>query len=155
MRTNLTWKDWKPGRCPVKPDTRVALRFKDFRETVTDRPQDLRIWDTDQIRSWALAPHDTLAGGRKPRRHEFRAPTTDDWCPTRADGTVTVSAVELVGGNGTVGHTRVCVWGDDDLGMECDFDIDVVNFEMACIIADNLPRPITFEALVKLGFTRA
>ncbi len=156
MRTKLSdldWKRWTPGPCPVEPGTRVAMRDKDYRETVTDRPQDLVTWENGGVAWWALAPRDRLGNGRVPRRHEYRAPTTEDWCPTRADGTVKVMVHEGVEVGGIIAATRIAVWGEDDRGMDIEFDIDVVNFEMARIIAENLPRPITFESLDRLGFT--
>ena len=45
-----------------------------------------------------------------------RIPTSDDWYPTASDGTVRVSYLLLING-----EWRVCVWGDDDFGLERDF----------------------------------
>jgi len=56
---------------------------------------------------------------KMPERSDIRRPTSDDWFPTAADGTVKVSFAEL-----STGQWRVCVWGDDDCGMERDFGPD-------------------------------
>jgi len=41
--------------------------------------------------------------------------TSEEWYPT-IDGTVRVSFIRL-----TSNEWRVCVWGGDDFGLECDF----------------------------------
>jgi hypothetical protein len=56
---------------------------------------------------------------RTTERSDVRRPTSDDWHPTARDGTVKVTFVEL-----STGQWRVCVWGDDDCGMERDFGPD-------------------------------
>lgn len=42
--------------------------------------------------------------------------SNEDWYPTREDGTIDVSLLEL-----TNGKWRVCCWGHDDFGLERDF----------------------------------
>lgn len=55
-------------------------------------------------------------GTRTPERSDLHRPTSDDWRPNFPDGTVRVSFLEL-----SDGQWRVCVWGNDDLGMERDY----------------------------------
>lgn len=58
-------------------------------------------------------------GAHVPHHSETRRPSSDDWHPTAEDGTVQVSFLEL-----STGQWRVCVWGDDDCGMDRDFAPD-------------------------------
>lgn len=55
---------------------------------------------------------------RRERSDTYR-PTSDDWYPNCYDGTVKVSFIEL-----SSQQWRVCVWGDDDMGMERDYPSD-------------------------------
>lgn len=55
-------------------------------------------------------------GARTLERSEIHRPTSDDWSPNFPDGTVRISFLELHDG-----MWRVCVWGNDDLGMERDY----------------------------------
>jgi hypothetical protein len=50
---------------------------------------------------------------------EYR-PTKDDWCPNFDNNLVRVTLHTCMVNNGKMWH-RVCVWGDDDCGMEKDF----------------------------------
>jgi hypothetical protein len=90
--------------------------------------------------------------GTKAQRYEYMAPTADDWCPNFAGDEVRVTAVELVSTTGDINFVRVHVWGADDLGMEKDWPIEMMPFELAVIIADGLPKPIRKEDLTLLGF---
>lgn len=56
------------------------------------------------------------------RVFSFRKPTSDaSWYPTATDGTVECRG--FVEKQRTGGHwARVCVWGEDDFGLEKDFE---------------------------------
>lgn len=51
-----------------------------------------------------------------PNRRTAHIRTSFDWYPTRGDGLVRVSFIELHND-----QFRVCVWGEDDYGLERDF----------------------------------
>ena len=50
-------------------------------------------------------------------RQEKRLLTNENWYPTREDGTVKASLLSL-----SDGKFRVCVWGEDDFGLERDYE---------------------------------
>jgi hypothetical protein len=81
-------------------------------------------------------------------RIEKRVTTPDNWCPTAQDGTVCVSFLGLRGP-----AWRVCVWGEDDLGMEWDFLDD--QFEKAQAIYDSIYDGVTIQQLKQMGFDYA
>jgi len=49
----------------------------------------------------------------------IRIKTTDNWCSNYNVDEVELSLIAI--GSGPQPEYRVCVWGDDDLGMEKDF----------------------------------
>lgn len=48
---------------------------------------------------------------------EIYKPTTDDWYPNFENNTIRISLLLL-----NDGTFRVCAWGNDDFGMERDFE---------------------------------
>jgi len=48
---------------------------------------------------------------------EIYKPTTDDWYPNFENNTIQISLLPL-----NDGTFRVCAWGNDDFGMELDFE---------------------------------
>lgn len=81
-------------------------------------------------------------------RIEKRVSTPDNWCPTAQDGTVCVSFLGLRGS-----AWRVCVWGEDDLGMEWDFPDD--QYEKAKGVYESIHDGITIHQLKQMGFDYA
>lgn len=85
--------------------------------------------------------------------------TSEDWYPSLVlDADVKllrVSLIELLGGG-----WRVCVWGDDDFGMEKDFDV-LPNYCCAlessrmCYYSVMSLEDVTIEELRRLGFVQA
>lgn len=66
----------------------------------------------------------------KPERKTTMMPTLDEWCPNHklenhpsglTEG-VQVSFIELMPFRNNPKLWRVCVWGNDDLGMERDYE---------------------------------
>lgn len=78
---------------------------------------------------------------------DVRRPTSDDWHPTRADGTVRVSVLHL-----EEGLHRVCVWGEDDFGMELDTDEATARRLFGALAAAD---PVSIDMLEGLGLRRA
>jgi len=87
-----------------------------------------------------------------------RIQTTDDWYPTRNDGTVRMSLFCCNRVNGTA-YAIVSVWGDDDTGMEIQFSSE----SWAECVSKFLQwkkefyntmgyTPVTMEKLRMLGF---
>lgn len=86
------------------------------------------------------------------RRKSRMVETTDQWYPNYEGNKVKVSLVPLLNHDtGEAQEWRVCVWGNDDFGME----IDVATFAEADAIYDGIKAPITQSALSRLGFVRA
>lgn len=79
---------------------------------------------------------------------EIYKPTQDDWYPNFENNTVQLSLLNL--GNNTY---RVCSWGNDDFGMELDFE----TLGEAEYIFDILNKKefINKEDLKKMGFQYA
>lgn len=88
---------------------------------------------------------------------EKRVRVTEDWWPTADDGTVSVKILRMISyrsrGRQVPGGWRVCLWGEDDFGMEQDFDDD--NFEQARRFYNLIDDGITQEQLHGMGFTIA
>jgi len=78
-------------------------------------------------------------------REEKRVKSPDDWHPTAPDGTVAVSLLGLCGP-----AWRVCVWGDDDDGMELDFPDG--QFDQAVKVYQSIQNGVTKAALKNMGF---
>lgn len=77
-------------------------------------------------------------------KEEFR-PTTDQWYPNYDGDLVKISVYEY-----SKGGAMVCVWGNDDFGMEI-----LVDTRMQAIdIFNTLPKVITIEDLESRGFIR-
>jgi hypothetical protein len=91
-----------------------------------------------------------------PQRYEFTAPTNEDWYPT-TNGELRCFVGEIHGGgvSGDLTTVRIALWGGDDFGMQKDFPIEIMPFELAVIIADGLPKPIRRDELLLLGFAYA
>lgn len=87
----------------------------------------------------------------KPKKRMLRQEkwllTNEDWYPTCEGGRVRASLLELFDGK-----FRVCVWGDDDHGLERDYETR----EEAERVFNELPLLITHAHLQDvLGFWRA
>lgn len=83
-------------------------------------------------------------------RQEKRILTNETWFPTREDGTVKATFVALMTG-ARVDAWRVCVWGEDDFGMERDFKDRMEALAMFRRVVD-----LTTQAqLMSWGFVRA
>lgn len=83
-------------------------------------------------------------------RQEKRILTNETWFPTREDGTVKAAFVALMT-DGHVDAWRVCVWGEDDFGMERDFKDRMEALAMFRRVVD-----LTTQAqLMSWGFVRA
>ena len=79
--------------------------------------------------------------------------TTDDWCPNYNTGhreLVRVSHLQLIDGT-----WRVCVWGEDDCGME--IDLPETDFAKSKEIFDTIVAwdDVTMGKLKRLGFVSA
>lgn len=87
-------------------------------------------------------------------RTEVFKKTDDDWCPSYLDDNgvshVKVSLLRLTGSKYT--H-RVCVWGNDDYGLEKDFDDELKGSEMFELIAGQ--EKLNIKDLKDLGFSPA
>ncbi|MEA1973164.1 MAG: hypothetical protein U9N34_07725 [Candidatus Cloacimonadota bacterium] len=70
--------------------------------------------------------------------------TSDDFCPNINEDKVELSLVDIKDG-----EYRVCVWGNDDLGLEKDFD-NLGEAEYLFELLDRLPD-ITIEILKENG----
>lgn len=87
------------------------------------------------------------------KRVEVYKRTTDDWYPafTSSEGDlVEVSFLQL-----REDGWRVCVWGNDDAGMEKDFPHDQENSAFCCFLEVIGMDDVTVDSLVKLGFVSA
>jgi hypothetical protein len=86
------------------------------------------------------------------KRRETKVKTTDNWCPNFPNDEVEVTLMKLKEDKPTY---RICVWGEDDLGME----IDVQTNDPSKLIKmyDKLiAQPfITMTHLKSLGFVSA
>lgn len=80
-----------------------------------------------------------------PQRTIFFKPSSDDWNPTYPDGTVKVAGYWY-----NDGMRRVCVWGQDDKGLE----LNTYNTEKADQLLKQLSCAglITIQMLLELGF---
>ncbi len=81
-------------------------------------------------------------------------PTYEDWCGTEVSpdprdqfGLVRVT---LIGHTLADGMYRVCLWGNDDLGMEYDTKIQEEQAEVFAKLA--LEPIISFQKLLNMGF---
>ncbi len=81
-------------------------------------------------------------------REEKRVLTPDNWCPTAEDGKVRVTFTGLMGP-----MWRVCVWGEDDLGVERDYPDD--QREQAWAMYESIGDGITIDALLGMGLEYA
>lgn len=84
-------------------------------------------------------------------------PTTDDWSPSYALGTpcypTNEESPKYVRVSLHPHIARVCVWGGDDTGMECDFENES---DARRVFFHLLQLPVVnFADLVKLQFRRA
>jgi len=82
-------------------------------------------------------------------------PTRDNWCPNFPNNQVTVTIFCNAIHEGNIWH-RVCVWGDDDLGMERDFfgeeqEQDALDLYGRVMNLDY----VDFRHLKKMGFKSA
>lgn len=68
-------------------------------------------------------------------RQDKRILTNEPWYPTREDGTLQASFISLMRGESVAGW-RVCVWGEDDCGMERDFETRADAIEMFRRVVD-------------------
>jgi len=81
--------------------------------------------------------------------------TTDNWCPNFEGDKVEVSKMQLLPETGEeYGQYRVCVWGEDDLGMEYD-STNRDEIETLFEYLTTNPEPITFGMLIHRGFVRS
>ncbi|MGL1886291.1 MAG: hypothetical protein OCD76_07230 [Reichenbachiella sp.] len=86
------------------------------------------------------------------RKRVVRVPTTDRWGPTHEDGTVELTLMKLRGQKPVM--YRVCVWGEDDLGLEKDFTTP--NPEEAIKLFDKIQKlkNVTISGVESLGLRR-
>jgi hypothetical protein len=78
----------------------------------------------------------------------FHKPSPDDWHPNYPDGTVHVASYIY-----DDGMRRICVWGQDDTGMELD-TYDDAKAELL-LRQLNSSGMITMQMLLELGFVWA
>ncbi len=85
---------------------------------------------------------------KNPNKLECFKRTKDDWCPNYKKNLVRLFYVPL-----TDGTFRVAVWGNDDLGMEFDYQ----DSRAALNIYEFLSKQkyINFDTCKKLGFYHA
>lgn len=86
-------------------------------------------------------------------RIETYKETDDDWYPCYKIGKKEVVRVALLSLYDSVKKFRVCVWGDDDFGMEQDF----INEEIAreCFLTVIGWEKVNQDTLLSYGFTNA
>jgi hypothetical protein len=82
------------------------------------------------------------------KRETKRIATSENWYPTNKDGTVRVSLMQLY-----TAQWRVCVWGDDDFGLERDFDAR--DEAMARDLFDRIQDSTTQQMMRDLGMVNA
>lgn len=92
---------------------------------------------------------------------KFSLPTQDDWYPNRIRNTVEISVYEYTipdkHNNLTI---RVCVWGDDDFGLEKDMFFPNSNEKEKALKeilreVDDFPNPLNQDWLRDRGFYNA
>jgi len=86
-----------------------------------------------------------------PERQEKRLLTNEDWVPTRDDGTVRAAFMQLPYATRSGRNWRVCLWGEDDFGLERDFESRAEAIEMF----RRLHNLVTQKELQAMGFKRA
>jgi hypothetical protein len=82
------------------------------------------------------------------KRETKRIATAENWYPTNKNGTVQVSLMQLY-----TAQWRVCVWGDDDFGLERYFDAR--DEAMARLLFDHIQDSMTQETMRQLGMVNA
>lgn len=98
---------------------------------------------------------------KNPDRIEKMMRTSDDWHPNFPGEYVRVNFIKLRPGcaGQFLGGYRVCVWGDDDEGMEKDFLVEHMPWKKAkreaYTLYHSLKEPITKQGLKALGFVPA
>lgn len=83
-----------------------------------------------------------------PHRFTKYVPTDEDWAPSFPGNYVRVFCGSLIAD--PVFNYRVGIWGEDDLGMDRDFE----TLEEALSIFNRISYVHSFEYLRKLGFNR-
>lgn len=82
-------------------------------------------------------------------------PTTDNWCPNFPNNQVRVRIICNMNDEGKVWH-RVCVWGNDDCGMERDFTGEFGERDaLACYARVMNLDYVNFKPLKEMGFQSA
>jgi len=88
--------------------------------------------------------------------------TTDDWYPNFEEDKVRLSLSNIRGSNNRQWDiVRICVWGNDDFGLEMDFEggTEIENEAKFNFwkekIYDKVPEPCTQDYFYNLGFVRA
>jgi hypothetical protein len=86
------------------------------------------------------------------RKHEdrvVRVKTSENWHPTFPDGTLRASLLWMK----PTDQWRVCFWGDDDFGMERDFDSYIDALEV--FRKTTSQKDVTASYLDTMGFRNA
>jgi hypothetical protein len=86
---------------------------------------------------------------RKHPNRDVRVPTNENWHPTREDGTLSAGLHWIM----PTDQWRVCFWGEDDSGMERDFDNYCEALEM--FRKTTSVKCVTVAYLKKMGFRLA
>ena len=93
------------------------------------------------------------------RECALRIPTPDEWYGTYEDGTVKVSVINLTSWNNEKPCIRVCVWGNDDFGLEKDTyfenNEEVQTFFDSKVKEVNGWSIVTIKMLREMGFVGA
>jgi hypothetical protein len=80
--------------------------------------------------------------------------TQDNWCPNYLDRYVEVTYIENISPPGKKKKiSRVCVWGEDDCGMEMDFEDKKVALKIFMNVMEM--KFVNMRELKDLGFVTA
>lgn len=94
---------------------------------------------------------------------DFFLPTQDDWHPNFLRNTVRIRVYESLFVRKSVlcYWARICVWGNDDCGMEKDFELSenekirLKEIKQILKEANDLPNPLNKDWLLTHGFKYA